>query len=46
MHYFNTLTFLEEPNYMLLKQMIQQTAVDGGIDLFDNVFDWSEKLAN
>ena len=46
MDQFNSLKFDEAPNYGLLKQLLLRAADEVGISLFDNVFDWQEKLNN
>ena len=44
MDQFNSLKFDEAPNYGLLKQLLLRAADEVGISLFDNVYDWQEKL--
>jgi hypothetical protein len=41
MEYCRNLEFVEKPDYLFLKNLFSNLAHREGIDLFDNIYDWS-----
>ena len=41
MDYASNLGFEQSPDFDFLKEMVQLAARENGLDIFDNVFDWT-----
>ena len=46
MDYVMGLSFEEAANFPMLKALITQAADEAGLDIFDNIFDWSILLTD
>lgn len=44
MNYATTLEFEQSPDFGYLKHLVLEAANDNGLDIFDNIFDWSVKF--
>ena len=45
MDYVTSMTFDQPGNFQMMKRLITDCAREHGIDLFDNIFDWSLRLS-
>ena len=44
MNYVMALKFEENADFARMKNIVKEAAMDARLDIFDNIFDWSELL--